>query len=723
MTKGTDTGIVRASRFPRGTRAVMAAIPLLHVLLTRYHAAEVFPERFLYPDGGMSTHDLRKELGHALWGGLNALTGHIDAHTARPLISVTGSISITLALFCAGSVMFGSEVIGIPYELIFLFAYDNGLRGNQLITIACSFPFGKIFLLVFIAAATRYLTSGGRMYLVTAALASLTAAGTHINHFLIIAFVSAVFSIVMLGYTRGGQWRSRLTHVILPLAAVLILVNLPYLTLRFVRDYAPDNDIHLPAQGIFSISDRLAILNPLVFFKVAGPLFALSVISAFILWKQARRNETLRLLSRGAFTVIAVAFNPALVPLLMRRISYLLIRFEIAIPSIPLPAYLLRTLWLNIRSIPDSLSNRAAVFGWIAVAALLFTPIAATPGEFAYSGNAIREERKNGCLYLADLFQAINGDVPRESTIASNPVTSYFIPAFTDQYVIRTHDQHTVPNDSTALEGILATRDILTPGAEPRRIISLLETCRAGYLLVNGRIPPSITSMYWKPDPGHAEAAIEKIARLPELFHPLYRHEAASLFAFDAEAARDFPLSGTNQDSLACATELLPEAEMRHTVGSGQPHISIKRVSPDRTTVNRGDTPTVTIEWGAERSIPPGRYSAFIRFDTGYPRGPLYRNCYGKIYREIYQLVSGGRFRFTVKRLPLNGIYPPDRWPPLRVVRDSFIARVPRNMSPGVYTVRVKLLQRTHFPNHTLRDFMSDDDSLAGTAMAEVTIE
>jgi hypothetical protein len=684
---------------------------------------EVFPEQFLYRDGGMLTRDVRKGLGHALWGGINVLTGRTDAYAVWPLVSVIGSIFIILALYSAGSIMFGSASVGMIAALLFLLVHNDGLRRSTLIFIAFPFPFGKIFLVTFVAAVTRYLTCGARAYLVLVALASLAAAGTHVNLFLIIAFQSFVFSAVVLCYARESERRARLAGAIGALAATLILVNLPYLVLRYTRDFAPNNEIHTHVQGIFTITEKMIILNPFVFYRLSGPLFVLSLISAVLLWKQSRSDETIRLLSWGAIAILAVVFNPILVPLLIERISYLLIRLESAIPSMLLPAYLLRTLWKKLRGTPDLLSNGAAVCGWIAVLVLIGPSLLKTPTGFAYSNEAIRRSREHGCLGLEGLFEAINREVPPGSVIASDPITSYCIPAFTDQFVMCTYDQHSVPNDSTAIQRILDARDILSPDTGLLTITDVLEKYHAGYLVINGKIPPSISAMYWKPDRRRADDMIEKLCRFPEFFHILYRNESTALFAFDGEAARSCEWSEKVHEPFESAVASLSTDEIRDLAGSGQPYIYMRHVTASRNTVNRGDTLTLSIEWAAERKCPPRRYTAFIRFDADYPKGPLYRSFYSKIYRRVYERVTGGKFRFTVEHLPMNGLYPPDKWPAGSIIPDSFTVRVPHNVTPGVYTIRVKLVLKTQYPNHTLRDFINDDDYKAGTAMTEVTIE
>jgi hypothetical protein len=680
-----------------------------------------FPDRFLYPDGGILTRDIRKGLVHAMWGTLNILTGRTDSLAVWPLVSMIGSAFMLLALFCAGSILMGSAAAGLIAAILFLLIYNEGLAHYQLVTLAYAFPFGKIFYIALLAFAIRYFTSGKRIYLSLSVLASVAATGTHINHFLLTAFIMTVFSAVALGAASPDRRRRLAGAVILPAGLGIILANLPYLLLRYIRDYAPNNEIHSHVQGIFYITDTLYVVNPLVFYQLGGPLFLLSAVSAVVLWNRSRRNEPVTYLRWSVIAVVALVFNPILVPLLMERISYLLLRFEFAVPSALLPAFLVRTLWSRARGRERIFSRRRTVVGWIAVLIFAVYPILGIARGFAYTPEKVRTARRDGFRSLFDLYEAINARLPAGSVIASDPLTSYSIPAFTDQFVACTLDQHSIPNDSTALERILDHRDIVTPGTGLAEILRTLDRYQETYLLINGRIPPTVPVAFWKPDSANARRTIERLYGRPAYFNPLYRTETASLFA-----VTDAPRSGIREDEEPVPRYIGPVIAPEDTAAltpSGVESIHIRDVAVGRRSVRRGEKLAVTIEWVSSRPSAPGSYSAFVRFDSDYEKGPLYRDWYGKLYRKLYEAVHGERHRFTATHAPLGGIYPPDRWRPFRVIRDRWTITVPPDLSPGLYRVGVKLMVTTQYPNYTIRDFLSDRDSMAGTIMTEVNVE
>lgn len=682
---------------------------------------EAFPGTFLYKEGGTLTRDIRKGLGHAMWGTINVLTGRTDVLPVWPLISLFGSILIILSIFCAGVLLFQSAPIGLLAAILFVFCYHGGLTGRQLTTIAYSFPFGKIYLVAFLAALTTYVTRPRIELLLLAAAASIAATGTHINHFLLMAFLIFVFSIVAF-FQAKGEIRTKLWRKTVPVLVVTFLcVNLPYLLLRYIRDYAPNNEIHTHVQGILRFTDTLFIINPVVFFRIAGPLFVLAFISVFILWNKSRLERNLSLLLWGVIAIYLTVFNPILVPLISRSISYLLIRLEFAIPSVLVSACLLDALWKRLRGRELSISVRASVIGWIAVLCCIGYPLLKTPSRFAYSTEKLSKMKSMSCRNVSDLFEAIDENVPGGTVIASDPVTSYCIPAFTDHFVVCTFDQHSIPNDSTALDRILDCRDIFLPGIGTGDMIRTLKKYNTEYLVVNGRIPASITPLYWRPDLRDAEYTIGKLSRAPKLFRVIYNKDSVALFEFLNQPYHDSLTAEPSFDERLGPTVTIGEAFQLPE--SGEPAVHVKAVRIDRTSVKRGDTLDITIEWVATRTLPPKSYVSHVRLDTHFEKGPLYSASYGKIYRKVLERIRGYRFRHSVVHLPFNGMYPPDKWSALRVVRDTFPVRIPDDIATGIYSISITMSIKTQYPNHTLKDIFTDNDIYSGGVMGRILVE
>jgi hypothetical protein len=400
--------------------------------------------------------------------------------------------------------------------------------------------------------------------------------------------------------------------------------------------------------------------------------------------------------------------------------TYLTIRFEFAVPSTIICAYLIHELWMKARRLSPEVHSAGTGIAIVAVVALLGFPLAELPAEFAYRGRALGAIEPQTYRNIDDLFGAIERECPRGSTIASDPVTSFGIPAFTDEYAICPYDQHATPNDSTAISRLVDCRRIYSPIASMADIRGVLDKYGAEYLVVNGRIPPGIATMYWKPDAGSAASLIDRLHGPTSPFRIQYEHAGVVLARLavcptcrEVEGAPVHP---------AFFGDSLDARDAASLAASGFPGIRIERAVPTRAEAVRGDTITMNITWVAERRCPFSSYVAYLRFDTGFPRSALYREAFGKPYRKAIEFLSRRRFRFRIDFQPLGGLFPPDSWPPMREVRDRVRVAIPRDLAPGSYTISLKMAEKPQYPNYVLKDIVTDNDFYSGVAVGSITI-
>ena len=692
-------------------------IAYVRTISTTHH---VFPERFYYAEGGVLTKDIRKGMIHALWGAINSLTGSPDVAAIWPLISVIGSIFLVVSLYCAGLVLFGSAAIGLTAAVLLVLCYEGGLAGFQLVYNASGYSFGKSFYVLALAFMPGYLASPRRGALALIALSLLAATGTHIAHLAAALFIIAVFSLSSLLMAGKDERRGLLARRIPLLFAAAILPNLPYLLLRYLRDYAPNNPIHTHVQGVLFFTKHLYVMNPLVFFEAAGPLGTLALLSVFILWKRARLERNLKLLLHGIIAIYLLLFIPLWYPFLLEKMTYLLLRFEFTVPSMIVCAYLLGELWKKLRGKNPELGRFSTLVEIAAAAVLLAVPLLKTASGFAYGGAVSNRLRAESYRNLGDLFEFINQNCPRGSVIASDPVTSFGIPAFTDDFVICPFDQHSTPNDSTAVGRISDCRKLFRPGVSMTEIRKTLDTYGAGYLVINGRIPAYVQTTYWKPDRDAALALSGRIHAPTSPFRILYERDGITLAKLVVcptcteieREAEHIPGAGDSLDAEAA----------RHLTSSGIAGIRIKEAVPDRTEAAPGDTVGVDITWVAAEHCPLSSYVAYLRFETDFPKNALYRPSWGKPYRKIIERTNGHRYRFRVDFQPFGGIVPPDDWPLLREMHERVRVEIPRNVSPGTYTMFLKMADRPQYPNYVLRDILTDDDFYRGAAVATIRL-
>jgi hypothetical protein len=324
---------------------------------------------------------------------------------------------------------------------------------------------------------------------------------------------------------------------------------------------------------------------------------------------------------------------------------------------------------------------------------------------------------------LNDLYSAINRNIPEGSVIASDPITSYSILAFTDQYVVCTYDQHSTPNDSTAIERIIACRDIYFPGASCYEKIQTLEEYEADYIVINGRIPANVRSQYWTLDKRLAENNARELLQCGELFDLIYSNESLYLFEYSGQTVAD--ATGTVETAKEKPSFVLEEfrGDYGQLTDSGTEGIYIRSCGQERDRIARGDTLRIYVDWVTSGIEKPGSYVIYVRFDTGFEKGPLYSTRYGKIYRKILEKIRGETFRFRSNVLPFEGIYPPDKWAPGMVIRQYIDVPIPKYIAGGVYTISIKMDNAPHYSNLVMRDLLRDDDLYDGPDLMTVEIE
>jgi hypothetical protein len=689
--------------------------------IERSHRA--FPDQFIYRDGGLLTRDIRRGLLHSVWGTASLLTARSDVQTIWPIISWTGSLFLLLAIFCLGMQFFDDQRIAILGVIFYIFFFQRGLAGHHMITAAYGFHLGKIYLYAFMIFALQYVRTNRGEFLLMAAAASFGAIGTHVSYVMIIPFFVFFLIIVELLRTNGEDRTRLITRTVPLLVAAVSLINLPYLLIRYFRDFHPANEIHTHVHGMLFFTDDLAVLNPFLLSQADGVLMTVSFVAIFLLWKKSRSDGDLRLLLVLTAGFLVLIFNPLWVPFLMDKITYLIVRFSASVPTMLLSAYLVHTLWQRIRGRSDYPSKGTAIIGSLIVVAILLPALARNITDFQYGGAHRRMRDKASAKNLADLYDVLNEKIPAGSIIASDPLTSYCLLAFTDQYVVCTYDQHSTPNDSTALDRIKAVRDIYLPFSSCADITGTLDEYNAEYVVINGRIPPRVRSEFWKPDRENAAAAASKLIFCKENFELVYSYDSVLLFRY---------LGGEKESSGSFFDEAtgLPVTVREDFTGeyddltqSGVEGLYLREWGKDRDSVKRGETIRLYVDWVAKTEKEFGSYLMYVRFDTDFEKGPLYNPRCGKIYRKIVEKARGERYRFRIDKLPFEGIYPPDKWMPGKVMREYFDVPVPKDIAPGTYTISIRLDMPPHVSNLRLKDLFSDDDFYDGPDLMQVIIE
>jgi hypothetical protein len=358
------------------------------------------------------------------------------------------------------------------------------------------------------------------------------------------------------------------------------------------------------------------------------------------------------------------------------------------------------------------------VFSAFVAAALLVAAFFGASPIFernAFSRDLLELERARSYVRWSDGIDFLNENLPANSVIASDPVTSYSIPAVTSYHTVCTLDQHGPPNDARLEERIQAAREMLSPYVPVGRTIELMSEHRATHVVLNNRFPARMLQHYWSMDPGIFPDCKRKFLEHPELFEVLYNDNGfivlrrtntfqpsgmkiANPFVLDGVPA-DFTVLGNEAGEAVLEAFKMPRA------------------------AERGGKIDVGLVWSSNRDNRAGNYMVSVRFDHTNPGLPFDGKPFPKITRKIVEMLRGHRYRFRLNHKIRNGFLSPDGWQPGDLVLDETMIRVPYDIAPGVYTVSAKLLTVPQQPNYHVRDILYDSDIYQGIPMGEITVE
>jgi hypothetical protein len=384
---------------------------------------------------------------------------------------------------------------------------------------------------------------------------------------------------------------------------------------------------------------------------------------------------------------------------------------------------------------------RASVPGLIrrcVVAACLglfvFLPLRVSLVQLRGTVRSLVENRRDGPSRYAPLFKALGERIPEHSVIASDPLTSYLVSAYTDHFVTVTLDQHGSPSDTNAVERLREARNLLSPAVALEASRPWLIRERADYVLLDVRFPANAT-FFDSVEPAAAAEAYEKFHSCPSLMAETLALGGFHLFRVRREVL-EAPPSGTCAAARAAAIPC--EGESLHAprenedwtrlvvdtgmdVGSGVVLVSL---TVDNYTLHPGDTLKGHFCWRASQDIPFGLpLEAVIRVDSDFHEGKLYRRWYGKQYRRIVERWNNCFYRLTWQLRLVSGPAYPDMWAAGGAVKQDFSFALSPWLAPGSYEVRVKVRRVPYLPNRSIADYLENDDSLNGVPIGMIYVQ
>jgi hypothetical protein len=406
-------------------------------------------------------------------------------------------------------------------------------------------------------------------------------------------------------------------------------------------------------------------------------------------------------------TYLVVQFVPFILTPLYAVLKYLVFRLDVMVPAYMLPAFFVTT-W---KPHGARLTKTVIVIAVLACIIPILRQNAFTPSELA-------AERRNGPDRWARGLYQLAETLPPGSVIASDPVTSYLISAFTPHYVVCTLDQHAPPNDLRVEARMTAARDIVSPYTTAREKDVLIRANRVTHVVINRALPPGLILNYWTLEPLAAQDADDTFRSLRYEFEPVDFDDGITAYRWK------------NEERLSTLPRPVPRPVVQALPGEATPigEESGEALLKGATIRGAGIVPpggelAIKLYWSRPTVRPPGTYVVSIRFDRKLVSLPFDGKPFPKLSRKVMEGVRNERYRYRADHMILGGLFGPDAWETDMIVEDDVRVQLPTDLAPGRYRVQAKMLRIANQPNHELRDYFFDDDIYQGVRIGEITIE
>ena len=479
---------------------------------------------------------------------------------------------------------------------------------------------------------------------------------------------------------------------------------LPFALYRYLTAYRT-NPIHEQVQSAVFVTDRWFIVDPARLWSSFGLVGVAALVCIPSLWRRRRDIPGIGFAIASFVTVLVAQLVPFILTPLYGVLKYLAFRLDIIVPYYLLPAYFLATRPRGARA--------AMAVVWVLLVAVAL-PLTR---HSAFSESTLAAERQRGPDRWARGLVQLAGALPRGSVVASDPVTSYLMSAFTPYYVVCTLDQHAPPNDMRLEERMAAARDIVSPFTTAREKDALIQEHDVTHVVVNETLPENLILNYWTLEPGMAQEAEETFRSLRYEFETIPLSDGLTAFRWK----HDDRLSTLPRPSPRPVVASLPMNAYPIGVRSGEVVLE-GSVMHGAGILPAGGELVVDLYWSRDRQLPPGTYVVTMRFDRKDLALPFGGQPFPKVTRKIVERVRGERYRFRADHMMQGGLFAPDAWALGDIVQDDVRVTVPTDIAPGRYRVQAKMLRVANQPNHRLRDYFFDDDTYTGVDIGEVTI-
>lgn len=661
-----------------------------------------FPTTAIYANPGPDGQDIRKALLHAIYG---FTARHAGVSPIAALTAYGGFLLLVMILVVyttTRSMLRGHRLAAAIAVVLFLIGTDWSVT-NPLIR-AAFYPnrFGAAFLLLFIASALEYLHRGPTRALGWCALYAFAATAVHIQY---AVFVAVAAGIIML-WKACSPCETLEEHLgrSARIAVAGALGAGPFAIYRFLTAYQT-NPLHKQVQSAVFVTGKWFMADPARVWQTIGPLGVAAIVCIVPLWRRRRDVPGVGYAIAAMITYLVIEFVPFVLTPVYGVLKYLTFRLDAVVPYYLLPAYLLAARPRAPRAMAVT----------IAAIALVGLPLF---GHTAFSQRVLEKERNESPERWARGLYQLATAFPAGSVIASDPVTSYMMSAFTPYYVVCTLDQHAPPNDQHFEQRMITARDIVSPYTTAREKESLMRQNHVAYVVINSALPRGLLLNYWTMDPSSARKADAIFRSLHYEFDPVSFDDGLTAFRW----RYDERLSTLPRPAPRPVVDAIPPDANAIGVRSGEAILVGARLRAGGD-IPAGGQVSADLFWSRLPKTPPGTYVVAVRFDREHLDLPFGGRPFPKITRKIVEKIKRERFRFRQDHMVRGGLFPPDAWSEGEIVEDNARIAVPTDIAPGRYRVQAKMLRVSNQENHWLHDYFFDDDNYTGVEIGEVTIQ
>jgi hypothetical protein len=659
------------------------------------------PSSVLYQgDDGIGT-DPRKGFLHALFAIACGLSV-VDPVTAWFWLPMVLGPIVGLMFFLFARQVTDSTPISVLATAVFFLLYPDG---NPQWFNGVAFP-GRFCLGIMWLGFTvylRYIVRSRRTDLVLAAVAGFVLLGFHLPSFFL--FLGGCTALVLACFWKRHLAALTPSGLLLSLL-ILIVANFPMLIWRWVTNGPAVSPVHTHLHGVLYIFDGMYIAGIAELARWLGLLVWSAIIAALFLPRLTGGHRGAYFLVTLTVCPLLVAINPFIVPLIAPKVGYLTFRTLRIIPFAVILAFLMVGL-IRLASAKNSAARRTVAVVMLLIVATIMIGrlnrfVAAQASAVAHRGQ-LPYEWKEGIGFLSDMAGSYG--------VASDPLTSYTIAGLTHHKVVAVLGQHGPPNDPTGLDRLVDQRRIMSPYTSIAETVALMNRYNATLVFVNHTFTEPRHMFQYSIVQPMFEYQRAKFEESPDVFTPIWTGDNQWIYELredrNIDLARDVVLNPAVIDSAFTAKAV-----------SVCDSISLLAHLFEDKTASRNSTLALDVFW--EKTAPTASqfpHVLIVRFDHEVPKGPLWNQRYGRMYRKVLEFKTQARYRFRRNLLPGHGMLRTQDWETGTVLKDRYEIWIPDDIHPGRYTVRMKLVQFPLLLNLRLSDIFQDDDYFGGAVV------